>query len=205
MSALTLGSGSDRRAGPGGSRRAAASEARTRQASDLALAAELVAGGQPARCRGWLRAAGGEPLRGDTEVRLPRTGCSGRWPGVRLAARRADAAGGQHHFGVDAADRSSVKCAAPGRASPLGTISGSVHANAGSPARNRRPSIRARSSSRRTPRCVKDLGEPGGVVHLEQDVRDRSVPDCVRQIVNTYTASRQSRSLGAMVRRSSAA
>ena len=70
--------------------------------------------------------------------------------GVRLAARRADAAGGQHHFGVDAADRSSVKCAAPGQASPLGTISGSVHANAGSPARDRRPSIRARSSSRWT-------------------------------------------------------
>ena len=76
-SALTLGGGSDRRAGPGGSRRAAASEARTRQASDRALAAELVAGGQPARCRGWLRAAGGERLRGDTEVRLPERGVPG--------------------------------------------------------------------------------------------------------------------------------
>ena len=77
VSALSLGGGSDRRAGPGWSRRAAASEARTRQASDLALAAELVAGGQPARCRGWLRAARWGPLRGDTEVRLPERGVPG--------------------------------------------------------------------------------------------------------------------------------
>ena len=89
--------------------------------------------------------------------------------GVRLAARRADAAGGQHHFGVDAADRSSVKCAAPGRASPLGTISGSVHANAGSPARDRRPSIRARSSSRWTARTGVTPGMSGSSVKRAGD------------------------------------
>ena len=61
----------------------------------------LDAGGQPARCRGWLRAAGGEPLREDTAHLAPSHTRHEEEP--RGPRRRGGRARGPHLVGLDAA------------------------------------------------------------------------------------------------------